>query len=285
MTKAKTKATPEYNATQKSDLLKVDPKSIQFEHKNNPREDYGDIKSLMSYIEENGTEGLPPIKVKTIKDADGNKAYQLIHGYRRMTAITNLLAKGVEIKRVVARPVPRGYSDKDELIDHLAENSGMKLNAMEEANVFSKLIKFGWSQAEIAKRIGKTQSHVSQVMKLAGSSDYVKDTLAKGLISGALVVKVMNDNKGDDKAVERILKASVKKLEVTGDKKVTTKNLQVQRVSKYRKLFDGAYTQLREKETPAETLVALKEKVEPIIRMLEEAEDSESLAIKLLEMV
>jgi len=281
----KTNTSSGFNSTTKSELFKIDPRLVKFEHKNNPREDYGDIKSLMQYIETNGTEGLPPIKVRTIKDDEGNTAYALIHGYRRMTAITNLLAKGVEIKRVVARPVPRGYSDKDELIDHLAENSGMKLNAMEEANIFSQLIKFGWSQSEIAKRIGKTQSHVSQVMKLAGSSDYVKETLAKGLISGALVVKVMNDNKGDDKAVERILKASVKKLEVTGDKKVTTKNLQVQRVSKYRKLFDGAYTQLREKETPAEQLIALKDKVEPIIRMLEEAESSDALAVKLLELV
>ena len=51
------------------------------------------------------------------------------------------------------------------------------------------------------------------------------------------------------------------------------------------KNFDGAYTQLREKETPAEQLIALKDKVEPIIRMLEEAESSDALAVKLLELV
>jgi ParB family chromosome partitioning protein len=202
-----------------------------------------------------------------------------------MTAISRLIEKGVEIKRVIARPVPKGYTDKDELLDHISENSGMKLNAMEEANVFEQLLKYGWSQAEIAKRIGKTQSHVSQVLKLAGSSEYIKDTVAKGLISGALVVKVLNENKGDEKAVERILKASVSKLEETGDKKVTKKNLQVTRVSKYRKLFNGAYAQLRNKETSADKLKALKEKVEPIIKMLEESEDADALAKKLLEIV
>jgi predicted metal-dependent peptidase len=98
-------------------------------------------------------------------------------------------------------------------------------------------------------------------------------------------VKVLNEHKGDEKAVERVLKASVKKLEETGDKKVTQKNLQVKRVSKYRKLFDGAYTQLRNKETPAEKLTELKNKIEPIIRMLEEAESPEALAEKLLDMV
>jgi ParB/RepB/Spo0J family partition protein len=273
------------NKTLKSELLKVDPQRIEFDHKNNPREDYGDIKSLMNFIEENGTEGLPPIKVKAFKDAKGTERFTLIHGYRRMTAISRLIEKGVEIKRVIARPVPKGYTDKDELLDHISENSGMKLNAMEEANVFEQLLKYGWSQAEIAKRIGKTQSHVSQVLKLAGSSEYIKDTVAKGLISGALVVKVLNENKGDEKAVERILKASVSKLEETGDKKVTKKNLQVTRVSKYRKLFNGAYAQLRNKETSADKLKALKEKVEPIIKMLEESEDADALAKKLLEIV
>lgn len=273
------------NKTTKTDMLKIDPRRVIFEHENNPRKDYGDIKSLMNFIEENGTEALPPIKVKKVKSEDGTESYQLIHGYRRMTAITRLLEKGVEIKRIIARPVPRGYNEKDELLDHISENSGMKLNPMEEASVFEKLIKFGWSQAEIAKRIGKTQSHVSQVLKLSGSSEFIKDTVSKGLISGALVVKVLNEHKGDEKAAERVIKASVKKLEETGEKKVTQKNLQVQRVSKYRKLFDGAYANLRKKETPAETLTALKEKVEPIIRMLEEAENPEALAKKLLEMV
>lgn len=277
--------TQELNKTMKSDLFKIDPRRIQFDPKNNPRVDYGDIKSLMNFIEENGTEALPPIKVRKFKDENGNEAYSLIHGYRRMTAITRLLDNGVEIARVIARPVPKGYTDKDELLDHISENSGMKLNAMEEANVYQKLIKFGWKQSEIAKRIGKTQSHVSQVLKLADSSEYIKDTVAKGLISGALVVKVMNENKGDEKAVEKILKSSVENLEKTGGKKVTQKTLQVKRVSKYRKLFDGAYANLRNKAVPSDKLNNLKDKVVPIIKMLEESENSDELAKKLMKIL
>ena len=273
------------NKTLKSDLLKVDPRRIKFDHINNPRKDYGDIKSLMAFIEENGTEALPPIKVKAFKDDDGKESYQLIHGYRRMTAITRLMDNNVEIKRVIARPVKRGYSEKDELIDHISENSGMKLNAMEEANVFEKLLAFGWSQAEIAKKIGKTQSHVSQVLKLSGSSEFVKETVAKGLISGADAVKVLNAHKGDEKAVENFLKASIKRMEEVGAKKLTKKVLTANRVSKYRKLFDSAYANLREKETPSDKLLELKSKVEPIIKMLEEAESPEALADLLLELI
>ena len=275
----------ELNKTTKSDLFKIDPRRIQFDPKNNPRVDYGDITSLMNFIEENGTEALPPIKVRKCTDNEGNEVYSLIHGYRRMTAITRLLNKGVEIARVIARLVPKGYTDKDELLDHISENSGMKLNAMEEANVYQKLIKFGWKQSEIAKRIGKTQSHVSQVLKLADSSEYIKDTVSKGLISGALVVKVMNENKGDEKAVERILKTSVDKLSETGAKKVTQKTLQVKRVSKYRKLFDGAYANLRNKSVPSDKLINLKDRVEPIIKMLEESESSDELAKKLMNII
>ena len=272
----------ELNKTTKSDLFKIDPRRVRFDHNDNPRKDYGDINGLMKFIEENGTEALSPVKVKKIKDDDGKEAYQLIHGYRRMTAITRLLEKGVEIKRMVARPVPRGYNEKDELIDHISENSGMKLNAMEEATVFQKLKKFGWSQAEIAKKIGKTQSHVSQVMKLADSSEFVKETVAKGLISGADAVKVLNAHKGDEAKAEQFLKASIKRMEQVGAKKLT-KKVMVGRVSKYRKLFDKAYTELRNKETPAEKLKELKNKVEPIIAMLEESETPEVLAKKLLE--
>ncbi len=271
--------------TMKSDLLKIDPRRIIVDYDKNPRKEYGDINSLLHYIEENGTKLLTPIKVKPSKDEHGKEIYHLIHGYRRMTAINKLIKKGVEISRVNAIAVPKGYSDKDELIDHISENSGMKLNVMEEADVYNKLIKYGWTQSEIAKRIGKTQGHVSQIIKISNSSDYIKDTIRKGLISSALAIKVMNEHKSNENEAEKIIKASVNKLKISGEKKVTEKNIQVKRISKYKKRFDSAYKTLRNKETPTETLTAFKNKIEPIIKILEENDDPEKLASLLLKMV
>ena len=56
-------------------------------------------------------------------------------------------------------------------------------------------------------------------------------------------------------------------------------------MSKYRKVFESAYKVLREKETPADKLVAVRDTIEPLIKMLEEAENPETLAEQLLALV
>jgi hypothetical protein len=52
------------NKTTRTDIFKIDPTLIEFDNNDNPRKDYGDMDSLISFIRKNGTMGLPEILVR-----------------------------------------------------------------------------------------------------------------------------------------------------------------------------------------------------------------------------
>ena len=265
----------EINKSQKSDLLKLDPRIIEIDHESNPRVDYGDIEALKRSILERGVR--VPIKVQKVK---GEDRYILIHGFRRMTAVMALIKDGHDIPRISAIPMPLNYSAEDILFDHFTENDGQRLNPLEEAELFKRLNDLGYKQAEIAHKIGRTASHVSQMMKLANASKFVKDTITEGKIACTLVLKVLNTYKDDPAQAEAHIRSALARLEGTGAQKVTEKTITVIRKSKYQKRFESALETLRERETPKAKL----EKIKAIVALFEE-EDTATLAEKLLAII
>jgi len=225
------------NATKKTDLLNIDPRAVIFDHSENPRTDYGDLESLKESIKENGVR--TAIKIKSNgKDSLGQPIYKLIHGFRRLTAVMELIADGHEIARIPAVAVAKGYSESDAIMDHFTENSGKALNALEQAEVFDRLLKFGWEQAEIARKCAVSPSYVSQLMKLAVAPKSIKETVRKNQISATLVVKLLTRHKEDYNKVNTEIKQALTKLEGKKSGKVTEKTVTVARVSKYRKMID-----------------------------------------------
>jgi ParB/RepB/Spo0J family partition protein len=228
----------ELNATKKTDLLNIDPRAVIFDHSENPRTDYGDLESLKESIKENGVR--TAIKIKSNgKDSLGQPIYKLIHGFRRLTAVMELIADGHEIARIPAVAVAKGYSESDAIMDHFTENSGKALNALEQAEVFDRLLKFGWEQAEIARKCAVSPSYVSQLMKLAVAPKSIKETVRKNQISATLVVKLLTRHKEDYNKVNSEIKQALTKLDGKKAAKVTEKTVTVSRVSKYRKLIDA----------------------------------------------
>ena len=227
----------EYNAQKTEHMLKVDPRLIVIDHSNNPRTEYGDIAQLKESIKENGVR--TPIKIKAIgKDEHGNKTYQLIHGFRRLTATLQLIADGIDIARIPAIPVPSTYSETDAMLDHFTENSGKSLNALEQAECFNRLLSFGWEQAEIARKCAVTPSYVSQLMKLAIAPKAIKEIVRKNQISASLVVKLISRHKEDYAKVTADIKGALSKIDGQKSTKITEKSVVANRVSKYHKLIE-----------------------------------------------
>lgn len=266
----------QFNDTKKTDLFKIDPRLVRFDHANNPRTDYGDMESFESYLRENGTSELPPLKVRRSKDDNGQEIFLLIHGFRRMTAITKLIGEGMEIARVNAIMVPKTYTEEDELFDHLFQNSGKPMLPHEEASVFKKLSDRGYTQTEISRKIGKTPAHVSNMIKVASMSKKVQNALIEGHISTTTVLKIAQ--KHGDKAEEVILGA-VANAKVLG-KKATDKTVDEvtlgtpsARVSKYQKAITQAIATVAEQHN-AERLAMLR-KAEQIIAIMDTYKDEE----------
>lgn len=250
-------STEELNKTTKSDLLKIDPRAIIVNHEENPRKDYGDLEELKNSIKENGVRDA--VKIKNTKDG-----IVLVHGFRRMTAVLQLIKEGFEVPRIPATAVSKGYSEQDSLVDHILCNSGKPLTLLEEALTYKSLIELGYTQTEISKKIGKTQASVSNTLKLAELSKKIQNVIIKGKISSSLALEIAKSCDWDMQKTEEKLEKAIS-MAPQEKKKVTAKHIEMVKPSKFKYVAKVVDKMKAENINPNKI-----EKVEMLIKLLEE---------------
>ena len=124
--------------------------------------DEENLKSLVESIREQGV--IQPILVRK---SDKNK-YELIAGERRLRAV-----KILGMKKIPA--ILKSISDESAAIYALLENVQREnLNPVEEAIGLEKLIKkFKFTQEALAKKTGKSRSHIANLIRLLSLDKYV----------------------------------------------------------------------------------------------------------------
>lgn len=137
----------------------------------NPRQprgtiEHGGLEELIASIREHGI--LQPLIVTPAKTG----GYELIAGERRFQA-----AKILGLKTVPA--VVREATEQQQLELALVENIQRKdLNPLEEAEAFQKLMdEFNLTQEAIAKRVGKSRSHIANTLRLRTLPDEIKKAI------------------------------------------------------------------------------------------------------------
>jgi ParB family chromosome partitioning protein len=139
----------------------------------NPRMRFGeeDLEDLAASVREKGV--IQPILVRTVSGTIDT--YEIIAGERRWRAAQRAGLHDVPVTLVEA-------SDREALELAIIENVQREdLNAVEEAGGYERLIdEFSYSQADLAKVIGKSRSHVANTLRLLKLPDAVKQALAKG---------------------------------------------------------------------------------------------------------
>jgi len=138
-----------------------------------PREVFDEraLKELALSIREHGV--IQPIIVRKV-----NEKYEIIAGERRYKA--SAIAGLSKIPAIV-----RDLDDKESSKVALLENLQRKdLNPIEEAKTYQKILELDeMTQEELAKTMGKSQSAVSNKLRLLALSDEVKDALLNEKIS------------------------------------------------------------------------------------------------------
>lgn len=128
------------------------------------------LKDLMDSIQQHGI--IEPLIV-----AKTPAGYQIIAGERRWRA--SKLAGMTTVPVIVRETTAKGMLEMA-IVENVQRED---LNPIERAQAFQRLIEeFGLPLSEIAKRVGKSESYVSNTMRLMALPDAIKD----GLISGAI---------------------------------------------------------------------------------------------------
>jgi ParB family chromosome partitioning protein len=140
-----------------------------------PRRNFSsdELDALADSIAEKGL--LQPVLVRPAPDGPG---YQIVAGERRWRAAQR--AKLHEIPVLV-----RDLTDRETLEIAIVENvQRADLNPVEEARAYKQLVdRFEHTQDEIARAVGKSRSHVANMMRLLALPDPVLDHLVQGRLS------------------------------------------------------------------------------------------------------
>ena len=184
-----------------------------FRDENQPRKEFDKekIEELAQSISKNGL--IQPL----ILTKNDNDSYTLVAGERRWRA-----AQIANLKILPSLLLPTDL-DKDEisLIENIQREN---LKVTEEAQAYQKLInKNSYTHDQLSKIVGKSRSHITNLLRILNLHEYFSDLLNKGIISmghaRALVGKKPEDL--DEKLLSQINtgKASVRDIEKNYSKK------------------------------------------------------------------
>jgi ParB family chromosome partitioning protein len=165
-----------------------------------PRKDFADeaLVELSRSLRQSGV--LQPVVVRRL-----GQGYQLVIGERRWRA-----ARMAGLERIPA--IIRETTDAQSLELALVENLLREdLNPMEEAEAYQRLLtEFGWTQEELAQRVGKDRSSVANCLRLLRLPDLIQEDLRTGRLTMGHARALVSLTSPDEqlKLRERILSES-----------------------------------------------------------------------------
>ena len=184
------------------------------------------LQELADSIREHGV--FQPIIVKK----SAVKGYEIIAGERRVKA-----SKMVGLSSIPA--IVRDFSDEEMMEIALLENLQREdLNAIEEATAYKSLLdSLNITQEELAAKLGKSRSHITNMLGLIDLPEEVKDLIVDGRLSQshARVLSKMEDKEQVINLANRIVDEglNVRDLETVSKNKDIVKKHKINRKEDY----------------------------------------------------
>ncbi|MDD3340732.1 MAG: ParB/RepB/Spo0J family partition protein [Bacilli bacterium] len=182
------------------------------------------LQELAESIKEHGV--FQPIIVKK-----SIKGYDIIAGERRVRA--SKLAGLTKIPAII-----RDFTDEQMMEIALLENLQREnLNAIEEAEAYQAMLtKLGLTQEELSKKVGKSRSHITNLLGILRLPNEVRQMVSEGKLSMSHA-RVLSKLESDDQIVAFANKIKEEKLPVREIEKLTEnkeveKKIKVERKSK-----------------------------------------------------
>lgn len=140
---------------------------------NQPRKSFSSeaLNELAASIRASGV--IQPVVVRRV-----GQGYQLVVGERRWRAARHA---GLETIPAVVRDTTDAESLEIALVENLLRED---LNPMEEAEAYQKLLtEFGWTQEELAGRVGRDRSSIANALRLLRLSETIQSDLREGRLT------------------------------------------------------------------------------------------------------
>ena len=186
-----------------------------------PRTRFDDEKltTLVDSIREKGI--IQPLVVRSLDNEQGT--YEIIAGERRWRAARTLNLEQVPV-------VVKEYSDREALEVALIENIQRDdLTPVEEAEGYKRLLEeFNYTQEELAHSIGKSRSHVANMLRLNQLPNHIKEMIQDGKISAGHARTLVNADNIEE-MVQNIIEnnLNVRQAEQLKQRRVRSQNLEI----------------------------------------------------------
>jgi ParB family transcriptional regulator, chromosome partitioning protein len=163
-----------------------------------PREDFDAeaLAELVASVREVGV--LQPI---VVRELDAGR-YQLVMGERRWRACREA---GLTVIPAIIRDTPDDALLRDALLENLHRQ---QLNPLEEAAAYQQLLaEFGVTHDQLAERIGRSRSQVTNTIRLLGLPPSVQRRVAAGVLSAghARAILALDDPAAQEELAARVV--------------------------------------------------------------------------------
>jgi len=273
------------NPTKKKDQLLVDPRNIEIKEGFNVRQNFGDMGALKASIKENGV----LVALSGYKKEKTKTKYILTSGHRRLKAVMELIAEGHEFKYVPMSPEKQHRSEEQRILEQGLFNDGKPLLEVEEGDWCKRLETFGHTQQEIAVKIGKTQAHVSNRIKLAEACKFMKNCLIREVLSASVAMQILKDYP-DEAQQKEVVEKAIGKIKKAGKGKITVKHIAskkakaaTSRMGKYQKKFADMFEIMKNGDNRIYTETRI-DKIKTLEKILE-YKKPETILEKLIELL
>lgn len=195
----------------------IDPTTIRRRADWNPRIDFGDITllaaSIKSELDKNPAGGglINDIRVRRLATptADGG-IFEVVDGDRRLTAIEQLLKKGVKFPEGVPAKIEElGAEDLDMLIRMFTANTGKAFLPIEQANAFKRMRDAGMTLKQIEQSTGCSDNSIVGALALLDADQSVQDAVKNGKLSGGMAKSIAVNARGDKAKQAELAAAAV----------------------------------------------------------------------------
>lgn len=181
-------------------IIKIPIDKIIIREKFNVRSVFEGIEDLAQSLLENGQE--QPGKVDVM--ADGT--FVLTDGARRYKALKINQEKGYEVF-FLATVNKKQTTEEQRIIQMFTTQDACPLKPFEVGRLIERLISLGWKQTDVAKKIGRTDAYVSQMLSYSREPQSVKSLVEAGTMTVTTVLDLQKKIPDQDEREKAILGA------------------------------------------------------------------------------